>query len=438
MKRIASVLLASFLIASAFAGCGGGSSPQTPASSDSSTASTEATGGEKSEIIVSLWDYSNTEYYKTQIAAFEEKYPQYAIKVLEAPANEYDDKIQIMLSGGDNVDVVYTKGTVALSALIQKGQVLALDDYIAASDIDPNAFSGLIKHLSLDGKIYAVPYRKDNNMIYYNKRLFDNAGVEYPKDGMTMDEYRALAKKLTSGEGAEKVYGAHVHTWPSNVYQYARRTGEYDPIGGKVAVLKPYYEVILAMQNEDKTIMDYASLKAGNIHYSGVFYNEQVAMLQIGTWFTNMLVEKTLDGTIDFEWGVCSLPDLKGTGNTIGVGGVTPVSINAKAKNPEGAWDFINYVCGKEGATILAGTGILPGYTDDNVVSQITKLTSVPESMGQYLVLDKITVEQAMHPKGREIDKILDEQHGLIMTGGATIDDGLAELQQRIDEVLAG
>ena len=52
----------------------------------------------KEEITVSLWDYSTCDYYKTQIAAFEEAYPQYTVRVIESPSADYGDKIQIMLS----------------------------------------------------------------------------------------------------------------------------------------------------------------------------------------------------------------------------------------------------------------------------------------------------------------------------------------------------
>lgn len=43
--------------------------------------------------------------------------------------------------------------------------------------------------------------RYDNNLIFYNKDLFDAAGVAYPEDGMTMAEYHELAAKMTSGRG---------------------------------------------------------------------------------------------------------------------------------------------------------------------------------------------------------------------------------------------
>lgn len=442
MKKIGALLLVLVIILTIIAGCANGQTPAADKSSnqggtDSNTnQSGSKNDGEQTELIVSTWDYNLLEYQKKLFAAFEEKYPDIKLNVIDSPAAEYDDKIQIMLSGGDKVDVVFTKGTPALSALIQKSQVMPLDDYIEASNLDESKYSGLIDSLKIDGKTYGIPYRKDNNLIFYNKDLFDAAGVEYPTDGMTMEEYRELAKKMTSGEGADKIYGAHVHTWASNVYMFARRTGAFDILNGDVSVLKPYYETILAMQNEDKSIMDYASLKAGNVHYSGVFYNEQVAMMQMGTWFISNLVEKRASGEIDFEWGVASIPDIDGTGNTIGVGGVTPISINAKAEHPDEAWKFIEFITGEEGAIILAQSGILPGYTDDRVVEEFTKFEGAPENLKDYLALDTITIEQEMHSKGREIYKILDEQHDLIMVNAVSVDEGLEELQKRIDEVL--
>lgn len=49
--------------------------------------------------------------------------------------------------------------------------------------------------LGLEGHTYALPFRYDNNLLFYNKNLFDAAGMAYPEDGMSMEEYHALAKK---------------------------------------------------------------------------------------------------------------------------------------------------------------------------------------------------------------------------------------------------
>ena len=391
---------------------------------------------EKVTIKVALWDYSNTQYYKTMFDAFMEKNPNITVEPVEFSADEYDNTITTQLGGKQDFDVVFTKGTPALSALILQGHVLALDDFMAKDDsFSKDHYLGLIDQLQLDGKTYGIPFRKDNNMIFYNKDLFDKAGVPYPEDGMTMKEYHELAAKMTSGTGNEKVYGAHVHTWPSNVYNYARRIEAFDQLDKEsYKNLKPYYEEILSMQDEG-VIQDYGALKASNIHYSGVFYNQQTAMLQIGSWFINMCLENVKD----FNWGCCSIPNEEGIGNTNAIGGVTPVAIGAYGKHPQEAWKFITSVCGEEGAGLLAQTGIVPGYNSEKISgifdSMHEKYPNAPENLSEYIDVDRYMVEQRMDRLTKEIDNILQEQHSAIMTKSVTADEGLKQLYDRVSEV---
>ncbi|MCL2069317.1 MAG: extracellular solute-binding protein [Oscillospiraceae bacterium] len=437
MKKRTAMFLALILIVSVFAGCASAPSAPAPAASTAPAApaapTAPGTPAGSGNIIVSLWDYSNTEYYKTMFEAFESEFP-YTIEVLESPSADYIDHVLIMLAGGAAVDALFLKGVPELSTLIGLNHLLPVNDYIAASNVDQGAYSNLFDHLQRDGDVYGVPFRKDNFMLYYNKDLFDAAGVAYPTDGMNLQQFRTLAAQMTSGTGNDKVYGAHVHTWVSQLFIMPRRVGEFDPLREDIVpALTPYYETILAMQNEDESIMDFAALRAGSVHYSGVFYNQQVAMVNMGTWFTNMLVENV--GT-DFAWGAVSMPSATGIGNTGGVGGVTPICINRNAANPQGAWDFINYVTGQEGATILAGTGILPGFTNAAVVAEILKLPGVPADMANYLTVP-IIIDTEMHPSTREVENAIGDQHLLIMTGSISIAEGLAEAQQDINRILS-
>ena len=240
-RRLAAGILTAAMVVGTLAGCGGGSSSGGSGGGDSTTAAAETTTaaavqaevkeatGEDVTIKVALWDYSNTEYYKTMISAFEEKYPNVKVEVVEFTADEYDNVIVTQLSGKQDFDVVFTKSTPALSALINQGHIYALDDLIASdSSFDSANYSGLVEALALDGNTYALPFRYDNNLIFYNKDLFDAAGVAYPEDGMTIQEYHELATKMTSGEGNDKVYGAHAHTWASNVGMYANREEKFN------------------------------------------------------------------------------------------------------------------------------------------------------------------------------------------------------------------
>lgn len=440
-RRLAAGVMAATMVVGMLAGCGGkeaSSTAGTSAAAQTAPSEVAKPTGENVTIKVALWDYSNLEYHKTLVSSFEKVYPNIKVEVVEFTADEYDNVIVTQLGGKQDFDVVFTKGTPALSALIKQGHIYALDEYIASdTSFNKDNYSGLVDALGLDGKTYALPFRYDNNMIFYNKDLFDQAGVEYPQDGMTMAEYHELAAKMTSGEGNDKIYGAHVHTWASNVYQYPNRTEAFSAIDPTTyEALIPYYDEILAMQDEG-IVQDYGALKASNIHYSGVFYNQQAAMLQMGSWYINMLCENVSD----FNWGVCSIPNNEGMSNENSIGGVTPVSIGAYAKHPAEAWQFISYVCGEEGAKVLAECGIVPGYSSE-AIGQIfdaipERFPNAPEGLSKYLSCGKNVLEMPMHPKGKEIDNLLTEQHSAIMTKSVTAEEGVQQLIERVNEVLA-
>ena len=88
---------------------------------------------------------------------------------------------------------------------------------------------------------------------------------------MTWDEYEALAKKMTSGEGSEKVYGSHNHTWQALVANWAVQDGKNTLMSEDYSFLKPYYEQALRMQDEG-VVQSYANLKTGSIHYLSLIH----------------------------------------------------------------------------------------------------------------------------------------------------------------------
>lgn len=444
LRRIATLGLAG-ITAAGLAACGGSSGAGATAAGTTAAGTTAAAAQtntaastEPVTIKVSLWDYSNTAYYPIMVEAFEKSHPNIKVDIVEFSAAEYSDTIVVKMGAKEKYDVVFMKGLPEMSALIAGGHLQPLTDRVTGFDMKP--YGGAEKSLSLDGVVYGLPFRTDNNMIFYNKDLFDKAGVQYPKDGMTMEEYRELAKKMTSGEGAEKVYGSHVHTWPSNVYQYSRFIDEFNYLDTSTyEKLKPYYETILGMQNEDKSVQDYGELKTGNIHYSGVFYNEQVAMLQIGSWYIEMLTGNvTPQSEHYFKWGAVTLPNSKGNTYENMVGGITPCSIGAYSEHPEEAWEFLSYVCGEEGAKVIAERGIVPGWKGQSILDIFDKIPeqfpNAPEGLSKFLTPPNYIVEQPMDPNAKAINTVIEEMHSDIMTNSVSIDDGIKTAIERAKE----
>jgi multiple sugar transport system substrate-binding protein len=447
VSMAATLLLGGCSSGSASSSASSGSTADTSgtASTTTDTAAAASTASDEPVTLrVALWDYSNLDYYKTIFDAYTTANPNVKLDIVEFSADEYENTVTTQLAGKQNFDVVFIKSIPTLANMIQQGMVQPLDSYMEAdTSFDKTKYSGLIEQLGMDGKYYGVPFRKDNTLIYYNKDLFDAAGVAYPTDDMSFQEYCDLAKKMTSGTGNDKVYGAHFHTWASNIYQYARRTEAYNAVDPtSYDSLIPLYEGALDLQaNGD--IQDYGSLKSSNIHYSGVFYNQQAAMLEIGTWFTNMMIENVGEGKdTNFNWGVCSLPTPDGSACNNAVGGVTPVTIGSYSEHPEAAWKFITFICGEEGGKTLASCGIVPGYNSD-AINQIfdglhTTYPNAPEGLSKYIDLDKYVIESVMDPNAKAIDTAITEEHSAIMTNSISPADGIAELQQKVKDIQAG
>lgn len=399
------------------------------------TVSAQAGGKIKLKMIV--WDLNQTTYMQPMVDAYLAKHPNVSIEYINIPANDYGQKLAVMLAGGDTSDIISVKDIPMYASMISKKQIEPLNSYIAKDKIDLEQYSGIAEQITVDNKIYALPYRSDIWILYYNKDLFDKAKVPYPTNDMTWDQYAALARQVSFGQGVDRVYGSHYHIWRSTVQLPSVQDGKHSIIATDYSYMKPYYQMVLDMQ-KDKTVMDFSSLKVGNMHYSGLFYNEQIAMLPMGSWFIGTLISKIKDGTASMKWGIARYPHPVGVPSGTTAGTITSLAINAKSANKEAAWDFLKFFCGPEGAVILAQMGSLPAINNQQVLDSIKKIDGFPQdkTSAEALMTKTVRLELPLHPKVATIEKILNEEHELIMTGSVSIDQGLAEMGRRVKEAL--
>jgi multiple sugar transport system substrate-binding protein len=400
---------------------------------------TEDTSMDEPEEHVTLsmaaWDITTTVYWQPVIDAYEAQNPNVSVELVDISSAEYTDKINIMLSGGDETDIISVKDIPQYSAMLTRDQIIPLDDLVDADGLDLGVYSGAAEELTYEGSIYALPFRSDIWILYYNKDLFDAAGVDYPTNDMTWDQYDELARQVTSGSGADKVYGGHFHTWRSCVQLATVQDGKNSVIATDYSFMKPMYDMVVGMQN-DGIIMDYGELRAGNIHYSGVFWNQQIAMLPMGSWFIGMTMGAVERGEATFDWDVVKFPHPEGVEAGTTAGTLTSLAINANSKQKEAAWDFIKFYAGIEGAKALAATGNLPAIRTPEVLAVFAGLEGSPPGAAEALQTVLARLELPMHPKVGAVEQILNEEHELIMTGSVTVDEGIAEMTSRVSEAL--
>lgn len=386
---------------------------------------------ESVKLTVSVWDNAISPQFKAMADAFMEENPGIEVELIDIQSDEYNSKLSVMLAGSDSdPDVIMVKDSDTQISLKEKGQLLDLSGYIARDGIDLSLYNGAAEQLKMDGKQYTLPFRQDWYVLYYNKDLFDAAGVGYPEADMTWEEYEALAERLTGGDGESKVYGSYTHTWMALVSNWAVQDGKHTLMSEDYSFLKPYYQQAIRMQ-EKGIVLNYANLKVSGIHYSSVFEQQQCAMIPMGTWFIATLVQDQKAGIFDFDWGVTRIPHPEGVEAGSTVGSVTPIAVNAKSDIPDQAWEFVKFATSEAGAEILAENSVFPAITSEAVVSRLASIEGFPEDGKAALEVKNFVFDRPLHGKMAAVRKVIEEEHVSIMIGEEDIDTGIANMNRR-------
>lgn len=387
-----------------------------------------------------LWDIASTTYYEPLIKAYEAAHPNVKIEMLDLGSADFMTMLGTQLSGGDSsIDLVTIKDIPGYNNLVKKNLLMDLNDKIKSAGIDLSLYGGTTDQISVDGKLFGLPFRSDFWLIYYNKDLFDKAGVAYPTNDMTFAQYDALARKMTSGTGANKVYGAHYHTWRSAVQLFGILDGKHTIVDGNYAFLKPYYEMVLNEQ-KDGIVQNYATLRTSSTHYSGVFYNNSIAMMNMGSWFISTLINQIAQGKTDVKnWGLAKYPHAEGVHDGTTLGTITSIGVSNASKKKDAAFDFVKFVAGPEGAQVVAGTGTLPSIKNEGVIKIISSKAGFPsdQQSKDALQVYKTYLEMPLHEKSAEIEVVLNQVHDEIMTNNISIDAGLAKMSEQVQKILS-
>lgn len=446
--NLLSLVLILALTLSLFAGCGNkevateDKSEDTEVTSEETTDTTKETKDEETstEEVTNLkwavWDVASTTYYQPLIDGYKEINPNVSIEMVDLGSQDYMTALATQLSGNDtDLDVVCIKDVPGYVNLVNKNVLAPID----TASFDEAAYGGMIDQLKMNDTLYTLPFRSDFWLIYYNKDIFDNAGVAYPTNDMTFDDYDALARSVSSNDLGNEVFGSHFHVWRSAVQLFGILDGEHNIVDGNYDFMKPYYDMVVSEQ-ADGICQDYATLKTSNLHYSGAFAQGNVAMMNMGSWFIPTLAAKIESGEYSdlSNWGLVKYPHAEGVepGSTLAT--ITSLSVTAESKNAEAATAFMNFVAGPEGAAIVAKTGTFPAIKTEEVITTISSTVGFPsdEASIEALNTSNTYLEMPINEKSAEIEVVLNDAHDYIMTGTKTVDEAIKYMNEEVGKIL--
>lgn len=383
-------------------------------SSGANDSASNTSGDEKTVLEYYTWTDEES-YMQKVVDAFNAQNSDIEVHMttVSNDADEYNTKIMNNLTGGSKMDLYSINGTSSLGLYSSRGQLVELTDKIKEANLDVGAYGPSFQDITdvlTDGKYYALPYRTSEYALFYNKKVFDEAGIEYPTQQMTWDEYADLAKSLTKGDGADKVWGGYYADWliaPLGALQQGTTLldDSLDPVANWLDFLNRLYYT-------DASHMSYKQMKAESTDWIKQFESGNVAMLVNGEWTVNMLKADVEAGKTDIDFDVAPLPLPEGTTDPITVGGVsTFIGINPQSKNQEAAFKFVQFLAGEQGESLIAESSVLPAYSSDATKEAFLNATGIQGS--GYFFEANTVVENQPVANIDQVNTVYNEQRDL-------------------------
>ncbi|SDT28825.1 ABC transporter substrate-binding protein [Actinoplanes derwentensis] len=393
---------------------------------------------------LAAWSLATTPEFQKLADGFKAAHPDIAVEVKEYDAKNYDTQMIADLAAGKAPDIYVQKNLKNFYTYQNGKQLLDVSDVAAKLSSDLGGLSGY----QVDGKTWAIPYRADSWVLYYNKALFDKAGVKHPDGSWTWAEYAATAKELTTKLKAksDKALGTYQHTWQSTSQGPAlAQTAGASLDSGNFGFLKPYYETALDLQAAGAQV-GLGDATTNSLTYQAQFGKQSTGMMIMGSWYIATLLSQQAKGDADtFDWGLAPMPQqtkaTTGTSATpVTFGDPTGLGINPKIseRKIQAAKDFLAYAASPEAAKALAGIGVTPADTA-SAVDTIFALKGVPtDELSKFTFTAHDTKpENPVSQYTAPLQNILNDLHTAVLSGSKPIDAAITEAQDRAkNEVL--
>lgn len=312
-KRLTALALAALMTAGCLSGCGGGTE------TTDEGASTESTG---SEIVINYPTFQcgvNTAspVVDQLIEEFNAEYAgKYRIQKEDVPGDaNYVDKIKVQLGTGDLPPVVYGGGYNLLDLALAKDVVVDLTSYVEADPEWKALYSDVaLTTNSRDGKIYASSSEGSLVGYFYNKELFEKAGIAEP--AKTWDEFWQQCDKLKAAGITPLALDTADSAWVTSLWAGAMIATSGDEGYEFMKQMNPIdynnQPTIDAFTNVQKMLQEYTTLDAigGKYeHAANNFLSGQAAMIANGPWMIGDFSDETKT-TADFadKVGVAIFP----------------------------------------------------------------------------------------------------------------------------------
>ncbi len=289
------------------------------------------------EVTITTWNEVNPDDSLNMYKQAEEA-TGVKVNVNVIPEGDYSAKLNQMVNTGDSSADIMIVWENDIRNFAEAGGIVAMDDYMTDSTIDTTDFIDAVAQLSDGlGGTYGLPWCAATEILYYNKDMFDAAGIDYPTNDWSYEDFKAAAEALTT----EDVYGCalpNTQTWWAGIGAAGDQV--YDPASGELVI----GDGAVAFIEDCKAMVEAKIMPEPSSDTTDLFAAGKAAMAWQGSWMIG-----SYGGDLDFNWDIATLPTNVIKYNTLHTGFYT---LNANSENKDAAWKVIEYLMSEEGQTI--------------------------------------------------------------------------------------
>ncbi|NEW08041.1 extracellular solute-binding protein [Paenibacillus sp. SYP-B3998] len=421
--------------------------------------------GKDEKATIKVMYYDKNSFYQQYGNLFMAKNPNIDVEVVSnqgiyGPNTDPEQALDKLLEE-EKPDVILVQGTEQLEKFVQKGRLYAIDDVIKQDKFDveqlhPSTLE-TIKGKG-EGKLYGLSPEFYSQALYYNKDLFEQYGIELPKNKMSWEDVLNLAKRFpTDGQGDQRIYGFSAYSYMREGvgYQYMSSIGTtlglsyFDADQMKLTIQTDAWKKALQLTVD--------SMKSGALYIPKNENNEngqrmyedylkenkfamgKVAMTIDGNYMMQNLqeVKDRLKDVKPVNWDIVTVPidpQNPDFSNNVSVSQI--FAINAQSANTRAAWEFVKYINSDEYARVMSkssqGLMTRTAYAkekDGHSLEPFYLLKPNPNSI--YKGYDKI-------PSGfyQPFTTLANQEIQAVLDGKKTADEALKMIQEKGQEQL--
>ena len=405
-----------------------------------------STGSSDKKIELTVWSWDST--LPRTVKGFEAKNPNIKVKVTNAGTNkdEYNALSNAIEAGSGAPDIAQIE-YYALPEYVIRGHLENLSD-LGASDFKDFYTPGTWSSVSINDGVYALPMDSGPMAWFYNKDVFDKAGVD-PTQVRTWDDFYEAAKKIRAVDSYITSDSGDAGFFDSMTWLAGATPFETSKDGGTVAInltgdknVKTFTDFWQKMIDED--LIDTKTVGWTDDWNKGLD-DGSIASLLTGAWMPYNLLSGAPNG--DGKWRIAQMPTADGS-TTNSENGGSSLAVLASTKKADAAYQFIEYANHGDGVATRVAGGAFPADKASMESDSFKNTTTVKNADGEDVdyfggqkynevlaqAAENVSSDYQFLPYEVKARTIFGDYLGKSYTGDQKLTDGIAAWQKALQD----